>query len=74
MDPFEECSIGGLDGVTQEVLAERERLVFEWCAARRLPIAFVVAGGYVGPQLDEGELVALHRLTLSRASQARRDR
>ena len=70
MDPSEDCSTDGLAGITREVLAERERLVFEWCGARRLPIAFVLAGGYIGPRLDEQGLVTLHRLTLSAASRA----
>nr|WP_261341221.1 hypothetical protein [Fimbriiglobus ruber] len=70
MDPSEDCSTDGLAGITREVLAERERLVFEWCATRHLPIAFVLAGGYIGPQLNIPGLVALHRLTLSAASRA----
>jgi hypothetical protein len=74
MDPCEDCATGGQSGVTQEVLAERERLVFEWSRARRLPIAFALAGGYLGHRLDESGLVALHRLTLSAASQAGRAR
>jgi len=64
MDPCEDCSTGGLAGISREVLARRERMVFEWCRDRRLAIAFVLAGGYVGPRLDERELVELHRLTL----------
>jgi acetoin utilization deacetylase AcuC-like enzyme len=70
MDPFEGCSTGGLAGVTREILADRERMVFEWCRARRLPIAFVLAGGYVGPGLSEEGLVQLHRLTLEHASRS----
>src|SRR5437867_7739231 len=31
MDPFEDCSIGGQSGITRQVLADRERTVFEWC-------------------------------------------
>jgi len=67
MDPSEDCSTGGQLGITRDMLAERERLVFEWCAARQLPIAFVLAGGYIGSRLDERGLVALHRLTLAAA-------
>jgi acetoin utilization deacetylase AcuC-like enzyme len=67
MDPFEGCAIGGLHGITREILEKRERLVFDWCRRRRIPIAFVLAGGYLGPGLDEPGLVALHRLTLSAA-------
>jgi acetoin utilization deacetylase AcuC-like enzyme len=64
MDPYEGCSTGGMAGISKEVLADRERMVFDWCKSRTLPIAFVLAGGYIGPQLDESELVDLHRLTL----------
>lgn len=71
MDPFEDCPTGGLSGITQEVLAERERMVFEWCDGRRLPVAFVLAGGYIGQSLDVDGLVALHRLTLSAAAERR---
>ena len=67
MDPCEDCPTGGRAGITAAVLAERERLVFEWCAGRRVPVAFVLAGGYVGPHLDQHGLVDLHRLTLSAA-------
>ena len=67
MDPYQDCPIGGLPGITAPILAEREALVFGWCQARRLPIAFVQAGGYVGQRLDVDRLVSLHRLTLSAA-------
>lgn len=69
MDPHENCDIGGLPGVTKEVLADRERIVFEWCSSRRLPIAFVMAGGYIGTRLDQAGLVGLHRQTLSMAAE-----
>ncbi len=72
MDPNEDCSTGGLRGITREMLAERERLVFEWCGVRRLPVAFVLAGGYLCRRLDESGLVALHRLTIAAASEAGR--
>jgi len=68
MDPFGGCETGGLRGITKEILEERERLVFGWCRAAGIPIAFVLAGGYVGPRLDPYELVLLHRMTLSAAT------
>ena len=43
--------------------------MFDWCRQQEVPIAFVLAGGYTGPRLDEDGLVALHRLTLSAASE-----
>lgn len=70
MDPCEDCDTGGLRGITRSILAERERIVFEWCRGRNMPIAFVLAGGYVGPRLDQQSLVDLHRLTLSAAAEA----
>ncbi len=70
MDPHEGSAIGGLRGITRAILDRRERLVFDWCRRRRIPIAFVLAGGYLGPGLDESGLVALHRLTLSAAVHA----
>lgn len=71
MDPFQGCAIGGLDGITAEVLAERERIVFDWCRRRGLPVAFVLAGGYVGPGLKQAELVDLHRWTIVAAGEER---
>jgi acetoin utilization deacetylase AcuC-like enzyme len=72
MDPHEGCPQGGMRGITREVLGARERMVFDWCHNRTLPIAFVLAGGYVGPHLDERGLVDLHRLTMSVAAEAGR--
>ena len=70
MDPHEHCPIGGLTGIDKSVLAKRENLVFSWCQQKQLPVAFVLAGGYIGPGLDLAELVDLHRLTLKAASTA----
>jgi acetoin utilization deacetylase AcuC-like enzyme len=67
MDPFEHSAVGGLRGITHEMLARREHLVFAWCRSRSIPIAFVLAGGYIGSGLDEAGLVSLHRLTPSAA-------
>jgi acetoin utilization deacetylase AcuC-like enzyme len=67
MDPFGGCAIGGMQGVTQKVLRDREVAVFSWCRGRGIPIAFVLAGGYIGPDLDRAGLIALHRLTLEAA-------
>jgi acetoin utilization deacetylase AcuC-like enzyme len=74
MDPHERCDIGGLAGITADILAERERRVFAWCGARRLPIAFVLAGGYIGTRLSQSELVALHRLTIAGATRLHADK
>lgn len=68
VDPHERCEIGGLAGITADILRERDALVFSWCRQRNIPIAFVMAGGYTGPQLPQDELVQLHRNTLLEAS------
>jgi hypothetical protein len=65
MDPFEGCSIGGMRGVTQKVLSDREVAVFSWCRMRSIPIAFVLAGGYLGPEGSAG-LVASLRVASSK--------
>ena len=74
MDPHEDCGTGGLDGITTETLRTRERWFFEWAARRRLPVAFVLAGGYQSARLSEEELVGLHRLTIEAAVAAARVR
>ena len=68
MDPYEGCSTGGLAGVTQAALRERERLVFAWLRRHARATAFVLAGGYVSRRLTQDELIALHRLTIEAAS------
>ncbi len=67
MDPHE--GAGGVAGITADVLARRERMVFDWAAAYDLPVAFVLAGGYTtGIAMDD--LVALHRITVEEAAAA----
>jgi acetoin utilization deacetylase AcuC-like enzyme len=70
MDPHEGSAIGGLRGVTTEMLAERERVVFAWARRRGVPVAFVLAGGYAGARLSRESLAGLHRLTISAASES----
>lgn len=68
VDPHEHCDIGGLGGIDAAALAERDRLVFDWCGARGVPAAVVLAGGYVGTRLGRDRLVGLHRTTLAAAA------
>ena len=68
MDPDERCEVGGFAGINADVLRRREELVFGWAKQRGIPIAFVLAGGYAGPGLTQGDLVKLHRLTILTAS------
>lgn len=67
MDPFERCEVGGLRGITIDVLRQREQLVFDWARHRSVPVAFVLAGGYTGSALSRDGLVDLHLLTLDAA-------
>ena len=64
MDPFEDCMTGGMPGITREVLAERERLVAQWCEDTQTPAMFVLAGGYGGKNLDLDGVARLHFPTI----------
>lgn len=55
-DPLASDRLGRLK-LTADGLAERDRRVFDWCWARRIPVAFVMAGGYAIPIQDT---VAVH--------------
>lgn len=44
-DPFEGDRLGRLS-LTWDGLEARDRRVFDWCFTRRIPLAFVMAGGY----------------------------
>lgn len=68
MDPHEDCDTGGLRGIDTQILAERDQLVFDWATINHLPIAFTLAGGYTGVDLDDTQLTALHRLTIEAAA------
>ncbi len=46
-DPHIDDPLGGW--LTSEQLAQRDRIVFEHCASRRLPVAWNLAGGYQTP-------------------------
>lgn len=71
MDPHEDCTVGGLKGITSDVIRLRERMVFDWARARGIPVAFVLAGGYTGRDLWEEKLTALHQMTVAAATQGR---
>ena len=64
MDPFEDCRIGGMRGITREILEERERLVAQWCLDTKTPALFVLAGGYGGKNLDLEGVARLHLPTI----------
>ena len=64
MDPFEDCMTGGMPGITRDVLAERERLVAQWCEDTQTAAMFVLAGGYGGKNLDLDGVARLHLPTI----------
>jgi acetoin utilization deacetylase AcuC-like enzyme len=68
MDPDERCGIGGLSDITADILRDREEMVFQWFRQRTIPIAFVLAGGYIGGLLSRDELIGLHRITIAASS------
>jgi acetoin utilization deacetylase AcuC-like enzyme len=69
MDPYEHCPHGGMEGVSKRLLWEREQMVFRWCSRKHIPVAVVIAGGYLGGRLERQDLIALHRMTIEAALQ-----
>jgi acetoin utilization deacetylase AcuC-like enzyme len=67
MDPHEGCDIGGMEGITAALLRVRDHIVFEWARDKQIPVAFTLAGGYVGERLSKDALVDLHRQTIEAA-------
>jgi len=65
-DPFEEDQLGGLS-LTRAGLRERDRIVFGELAARGVPVAVVLAGGYARRLADT---VAIHTATCLEAIRA----
>ena len=68
MDVHEDCANGGLNGLDEFIITLREEMVFQWCAERRMPVAYCLAGGYIGKRMSQRKLVDLHRLTILSAS------
>ncbi len=57
-DPFEGDRLGRLK-LSFDGLEARDRRVFDWCFSRRIPVAFVMAGGY-GVKIEETVQVQLN--------------
>ena len=47
MDPFEDDGVGGIDGVNEAFLGERDRFVIAEIRSRGIPLVVNLAGGYV---------------------------
>jgi acetoin utilization deacetylase AcuC-like enzyme len=57
-DPYEGDRLGRLK-LSYDGLQTRDRRVFDWCFSRRIPLVFVMAGGY-GVQIEETVQVQLN--------------
>jgi acetoin utilization deacetylase AcuC-like enzyme len=64
-DPYQGDRLGRL-ALTQEGLAARDRMVYDQCWQKRIPVATVMAGGYAP---DTGTSVALHLQTVELAQE-----
>ena len=51
VDPLKQDRLGRLD-LTHDGLAERDRMVFEYCRLRGLPVSIAIGGGYADPISD----------------------
>lgn len=56
-DPLRNDKLGRLD-LTFEGLAERDRLVLEFCRRRAIPVSLAIGGGYADPITDSVEAYA----------------
>ena len=65
-DPHINDPLGSL-GMTTEQMFERDRIVFQRCKERRVPVLFVLAGGYQEP--IETKLLPLHVNTFRAAKE-----
>lgn len=70
VDPHEDCPAGGIGGVTTDMLYRRDQFVFDWCGKQGIPVTFVLAGGYIGPDMTQEKLVGLHCGTIEAAVSA----
>jgi acetoin utilization deacetylase AcuC-like enzyme len=70
VDCHENDQGGGIPSMSAEILRRREELVFAWANARRVPVAFVLAGGYPSDEHPQETVVALHRQTIEAAAVA----
>jgi acetoin utilization deacetylase AcuC-like enzyme len=66
MDPHEKA--GGVTGITDRVIRQREAMVFEWAKSHALPIIWVLAGGYSGGSFTKRDVARLHRITVEESA------
>jgi acetoin utilization deacetylase AcuC-like enzyme len=68
-DPFVGDRLGRL-ALTKAGLAERDRLVFDYCQAAGLPVAITMSGGYA-PQIED--IVDIHFQTIRAAAERQKE-
>ena len=66
MDPHEKA--GGVTGITDRVIRQREAMVFEWAKSHALSIVWVLAGGYSGGSFTKRDVARLHRITVEESA------
>jgi acetoin utilization deacetylase AcuC-like enzyme len=64
MDIHEDCRIGGLRGITREIIRQREQYVSDRALAQSLSVVACLAGGYAGGNLDHDTLIELHAMSV----------
>ena len=64
VDPHEDDEVGGISGITAELLQRRDEAVFTWARRQDVPVSFVLAGGYPNTKHTQAAVVALHRQTV----------
>lgn len=55
---------GGLEGITTDIVREREALVVHWASGRKIPVLFALAGGYQWSGLTLEAVARLHLETV----------
>ena len=56
--------LGGMKGITKDIIRKREKLVVHWARARKIPHIFALAGGYKWGGLTLEQVAELHLETV----------
>jgi len=62
MDVYEGDRLGGIPGVTEDILKERDVLVFQTCRDFGVPVAFTLGGAYVKYKDKEGNMLPKRKI------------
>ena len=66
MDIYEGCDVGGLGGISEQIIEQREILVDSWSRSHGLAVAACLAGGYKGTRFPNELLIRLHADSVTR--------